>query len=96
MTPHITAELWARRHDGAHIHELAWPTADPAKLALDTVTMVVQVNGKVRDKLDVPADIDETDAERRALASTKVQAHLDGATPAKVIVRPPKLVNLVV
>ena len=50
MTPHITAELWARAARGDHIHEQSWPTADPAKLTLDTVTMVVQVNGKVRDK----------------------------------------------
>jgi leucyl-tRNA synthetase len=95
MAPHITAELWARRHDNEHIHELPWPQADPAKLVFDTVTMVVQVNGKVRDKLEVAADIDEGEAQRLALASEKVQNHLDGATPEKVIVRPPKLVNIV-
>ena len=96
MTPHITAELWSRRHDGAHIHEVAWPQADPAKLTLDTVTMVIQVNGKVRDKLEVASDIDADEAEARALASDKARAHLDGRTPRKVIVRPPKLVNIVV
>ena len=95
MTPHITAELWAQRHAGEHVHEQSWPAADPAKLTLDTVTMVVQVNGKVRDKLEVPTDIDEPEAERLALASEKVQNHLDGVTPKKVIVRPPKLVNIV-
>ena len=95
MTPHITAELWAQRHAGEHVHEQSWPAADPAKLTLDTVTMVVQVNGKVRDKLQVPTDIDEPEAERLALASEKVQIHLDGVTPKKVIVRPPKLVNIV-
>jgi len=96
MTPHITAELWARRHDGAHVHEQPWPTADPSKLTLDTVTMVVQVNGKVRDKIDVAADITEADAERLAFASSKVRQHIDGASPKRVIVRPPKLVNIVV
>ena len=96
MTPHITAELWAARHGGDHIHERPWPVADPSKLTLDTVTMVVQVNGKVRDKIDVPADIDATDAERLALTSGKAQAHLDGRAPRKVIARPPKLVNIVV
>ena len=95
MAPHITAELWLRRHDDEHVHEQPWPHADPAKLTFDTVTMVVQVNGKVRDKLEVAADIDETQAQRLALASEKVQNHLDGATPKKVIVRPPKLVNIV-
>jgi leucyl-tRNA synthetase len=95
MTPHITAELWALRHDGEHIHERSWPKADPDKLTLDTVTMIVQVNGKVRDKIDVAPDITAEDAERLALASDKARAHIDGATPKKVIVRAPKLVNIV-
>ena len=50
MAPHITAELWARRHDGEHIHDKTWPTADPALAAVDTVTMVIQVDGKVRER----------------------------------------------
>jgi leucyl-tRNA synthetase len=95
MAPHITAELWERRR-GGHVHEERWPEADPAKLAVDTVTMVVQVNGKVRDRLEVSATIDEAEAERLALASAKVQVHLDGASPKKVVARPPNLVNLVV
>jgi leucyl-tRNA synthetase len=95
MTPHLTAELWARRHEGTHVHEQPWPAADPAKLAVDTVTLVVQVNGKVRDRLEVPAGIDSAEAERLALASPKVQAHLDGGEPRKVIAKPPKLVNIV-
>ena len=49
MAPHITAELWVRRHDDEHIHELPWPQADPAKLTFETVTMIVQVNGKAGD-----------------------------------------------
>jgi leucyl-tRNA synthetase len=94
MVPHITAELWERRRGGA-VHAEPWPEADPAKLAVDTVTMVVQVNGKVRDRLEVAADIDESEAERQALASTKVGAHLGEGPPKKVIVRVPKLVNIV-
>ena len=58
--------------------------------------MIVQVNGKVRDRIEVPAGIDEADAERQALASDKIQALLDGAEPRKVIVRPPNLVNIVI
>jgi leucyl-tRNA synthetase len=96
MAPHISAELWARRHGGAHVHAEPWPLADPTKLVLDTVTMVVQVNGKVRDKLEVPSGIDSTEAERLALTSEKIVTHLAGASPRKVIARPPKLVNLVV
>jgi leucyl-tRNA synthetase len=93
--PHLCAELWEARN-GGHVHEQPWPEADPAKLVDDTVTMVVQVNGKVRDRLEVPADLDESGAEAAALASDKVAALLDGAVPRKVIARPPKLVNLVV
>jgi leucyl-tRNA synthetase len=96
MCPHVTAELWALRHDGDHIHERSWPVADPALAAVDTVTLVVQVNGKLRDKLEVPAGIDEAEAERLALASAKVAEALGGSAPKRVIARPPKLVNVVV
>ncbi len=95
MAPHISAELWERRH-GDHVHEQRWPQADPSMLTLESVTLVVQVNGKVRDRLDVAPDIDAGEAERLALASPKVAQQLAGAAPKKVIVRPPKLVNLVV
>ncbi|MGQ0616878.1 MAG: leucine--tRNA ligase [Acidimicrobiia bacterium] len=93
--PHVAAELWWRRHPGAHVHELAWPEADPAMAALDTVTMVVQVNGKVRDRLEVEPDVGSDEAERLALASPRVLEALNGTSPRKVIVRPPKLVNVV-
>ena len=95
MAPHITAELWERRH-GDDVHRMAWPIADPSMLVVDTVTMVVQVNGKVRDRIEVSAGIDAAGAEAIALASAKVVAHLDGADPKKVIARPPHLVNIVV
>ncbi|MCY3787046.1 MAG: leucine--tRNA ligase [bacterium] len=94
MTPHITAELWERRC-GRHIHTEPWPQADPAKLRAERVTLVVQVNGKVRDRLEVDAAIDESAAVQHALASERVQRHLHGAGPRRVIARPPKLVNLV-
>jgi leucyl-tRNA synthetase len=101
MTPHITAELWARRHpddDSAirHIHERPWPVADAAKLTVDTVTMVVQVNGKVRDRIEVDGGIDGAEAERLAMTSDKVESALGGASPQRVIVRAPNLVNIVV
>jgi leucyl-tRNA synthetase len=94
--PHIAAELWERRHPGEHVHERAWPVADPELARLDTVEMVVQVNGKKRDVLVVDPGIGEAEAEAAALASPKVVEAIDGATPRKVIVRPPKLVNIVV
>ena len=93
--PHLSAELWEARN-GGHVHQQPWPEADPAKLLDDTVTMIVQVNGKVRDRIEVPADIDDAAAEAAALASERVTAHLAGGTPKKVVVRPPGLVNVVV
>jgi leucyl-tRNA synthetase len=97
MCPHITAELWELRHGLAEtVHTQPWPEADPDLLRMTTVTMVVQVNGKVRDRLEVDPAISESDAVDLALASARVQEYLAGASPAKVIARPPKLVNVVV
>jgi len=93
--PHLCAELWEMRR-GGHVHLEPWPEADPAKLVDDTVTMVIQINGKVRDRVEVPADLDEAAAEALALASDKVLAALAGGEPRKVIVRAPRLVNIVV
>ncbi|MDH4169549.1 MAG: leucine--tRNA ligase [Acidimicrobiia bacterium] len=93
--PHTAAELYQRRR-GTHVHEQPWPAADPTKLVEDTVTMIVQVNGKVRDRIDVSAGIGEDEAVALAVASEKIAAYLDGGDPRKVIARPPKLVNLVV
>ena len=93
--PHITAELWEHRHNGAHVHTERWPVADESKLKVANVTMVVQVNGKVRDRINVDAEISAADAEAAALASEAVQNQLGGAPPKKVIVRQPKLVNIV-
>jgi leucyl-tRNA synthetase len=96
MAPHITAELWERRHPGEHVHDQRWPEADPVLAAEEQVTMVVQVNGKVRDRIQVDASIGAAEMERVALASARVQEHLGARAPAKVVSRPPKLVNVVV
>jgi leucyl-tRNA synthetase len=72
-----------------------WPTVDPDLVRQDTVTMVVQVNGKVRDRIDVSPDISEDDATGLALASPPVVDALGAAAPRRVIARPPKLVNIV-
>jgi leucyl-tRNA synthetase len=96
MSPHVTAELWDHRHPGEpSVHLRSWPTFDPELIRQDTVTMVVQVNGKVRDRIDVDAGISEGDAEVAALASAKVIDALGGAVPTRVVVRPPRLVNVV-
>ena len=94
MTPHLAAEAWERRH-GDHIHLHPWPVSDPALAVEETVTLVVQVNGKVRDRIEVDPDIDEDEAAGLALASPKVVEELAGAQPRRVISRPPRLVNIV-
>ncbi|MDP6076842.1 MAG: leucine--tRNA ligase [Acidimicrobiales bacterium] len=93
--PHLCAELWESRN-GGHVHTEPWPEADSAKLQDDMVTMVVQVNGKVRDRIEVQSDIGADAAEAMALASERIIEFLAGDIPVKVIVRPPTLVNLVI
>jgi leucyl-tRNA synthetase len=96
MSPHVTAELWELRHPGEpSVHLERWPIFDPELIRQDTMTMVVQVNGKVRDRIEVDAGISAADAEVAALASARVMEALGGATPKRVIVRPPRLVNVV-
>jgi leucyl-tRNA synthetase len=97
MTPHITAELWERRHpECPPLHAQAWPSFDPALIRNETVTMVVQVNGKLRDRIDVDADITDEAAGALALESSRVRQALGGTEPRRVVVRPPRLVNIVV
>ena len=94
--PHIAHELWERRGMGTMLAREPWPEWDDSLVAESTVTMVVQVNGKVRDRVDVPADISAEEAERTALGLEKVQSWIDGAVVRKVIARPPNVINFVV
>ncbi|HLI57850.1 MAG TPA: class I tRNA ligase family protein, partial [Actinomycetota bacterium] len=96
IAPFITEELWHRYGNGTSIHRETWPVFDPALLAAEQVTMVVQVNGKVRDTVLVPADIGDEEMRSTALASEKVTRALEGRSPRRVIVVPPRLVNFVV
>ena len=96
MAPHISAELWERRRGaGAHVHEQPWPSFDPELAKAETVTMIVQANGKVRDRIDVDVAITEEDMEKVAMGSARVQEHLGGRMPRNVIIVRPKLVNIV-
>jgi leucyl-tRNA synthetase len=95
MAPHLAAEAWERRH-GGHVHEEPWPVANPAFLVEEKVTMIVQTNGKLRDRILVDASIGEDEATALALASAKVAEVLEGRSPRRVIVRAPNLVNIVV
>jgi leucyl-tRNA synthetase len=88
--------LWARTGRPYSIHQQAWPTWDPELAAEEIVTIVVQVNGKVRDRFDADADISEEEARAQALATDGAQKHMDGKTPVKVIYVPGRLVNIVV
>jgi leucyl-tRNA synthetase len=95
FAPHLGAELWERLA-GGRVWEQPWPEADPQLLASDTVTVVVQVNGKLRDRVEAPPGAAEADLLELARASEKVRRHLDGKDVVKEIVVPDKLVNLVV
>jgi len=93
--PHVAEELWEQLgHE--RLWAQPWPQADPAMLERDTFELVVQVNGKVRDRFEVPASASEEELVERARASERVRAHLDGKQIRKTIVVPRKLVNLVV
>jgi len=96
LAPYLPEEQWHRLGHDDSIHHQPWPVYDEALAAEDEVTMVVQVNGKVRDTIRVAVDVAEDDMRALALASEKVRGYLDGNEPKKIIVRPPKLVNIVV
>jgi leucyl-tRNA synthetase len=94
-TPHVAEELWERL-GRERLWEQPWPEADPAQLEHETFELVVQVNGRVRDRMEVRADASEDELVARAKESPRVQAHLDGKEIRQTIVVPRKLVNLVV
>ncbi len=95
IAPYLGEEMWAVLGHAPSVARSTWPTADPALLVQDTVTVVVQVQGKVRAKLELAADTSEADATAAALADENVQRALDGREVAKVIVRLPKMVSIV-
>ncbi|MDP6300170.1 MAG: leucine--tRNA ligase [SAR202 cluster bacterium] len=95
MAPHIAEELWEASGREYSVHKQPWPKWDADLAADEMITLVVQVNGRLRDRIEVPASIDEETATETAQASDKVKAHTDGKTVAKVIYVPDKLVNIV-
>ncbi len=104
FAPHLAEELWQRLGGGgegtafgadASVHRQRWPSVDPAALTRDTIPLVIQVKGKVRGSLEVPADADPATLERLALDSEIARRWLEGQPPRRVIVVPGKLVNLV-
>jgi leucyl-tRNA synthetase len=90
----MAEELWQQLgHE--RLWEEPWPQADPAFLEQETFELVVQVDGRVRDRMQVPSDLSEEELIQRAQASPRVQSHLDGTEVRQTIVVPRKLVNIV-
>ena len=96
VAPFTAEEMWERLGHKPGIALAGWPTVDPALLIDDEVEAVIQINGKIKDRMKVSPNISESDFEAAALALPSISAELAGATPKKVIARPPKLVNIVI
>jgi leucyl-tRNA synthetase len=96
MTPHLAEDIWATQGGEGMVTTAPWPVADDALLKDDTVTLPIQVNGKRRGEIDVPADMPKDEVEKLALAHPAVIRILEGGTPKKVIVVPGRIVNVVV
>lgn len=94
--PYITEELWARMGNEYSVHEQPWPTWDPEVAREETFELVLQVNGKVRDRVQAPVGISEDKARELALANETVRRFMDGKEPRKVIYVPGRLVNIVI
>ncbi len=95
ITPHITHALWQQRSAGGDILTAPWPQVDEAALVQDEIELMIQINGKLRGSLKVPASADKAAIEQLALAAEVVQKHLEGAAVKKIIVVPGRLVNVV-
>lgn len=95
FTPHITEELWSDMGHKERVYQTPWPEYDPSALVLDEIEVIVQINGRIKDKLVVPRDTDKEKLEELARSSAKVQSACEGKTIVKAIVIPGKLVNFV-
>jgi leucyl-tRNA synthetase len=96
IAPHMAEELWERMGCAYSIHQQAWPQVDAEAVKQDEVVIVVQVNGKVRDRITVPVEIDEAKVKALALATDGAIKFIDGATPKQVVYVKGRLVNVVV
>ncbi|MFQ5945168.1 MAG: leucine--tRNA ligase [Anaerolineae bacterium] len=95
MAPHIAEELWHRRGNTDSIHTQSWPAWDPELVRSETITLVIQVDGKVRDTAEMPAGASEAEATEMAMGSERAQRHLESREIRKVIFVPDRLVNVV-
>jgi leucyl-tRNA synthetase len=97
IAPFVTEEVWQEvlDHKGSSVHQTSWPGYDEALIAAEEVTIMVQINGKLRDQVVVPSGIGEESLQEIVLAQAKVQKYLNGRSPSKMIVVPEKLINIV-
>jgi leucyl-tRNA synthetase len=95
IAPHVTEELWERRGHVEPLLEVDWPEFDEEKLRRETHTLVVQIDGKLRDRVEVSAEAVEAEVRKTVLASDKVQQHLEDREVARMVLVPGRLVNLV-
>jgi leucyl-tRNA synthetase len=95
FAPHLAEELWSRIGGEYSVHQQPWPAHDPRALVTEHVTLVIQVDGKTRDKIQVPAGMDQEQALQRAFARVNVLRHLATGMPRKVVFVPDRLINLV-
>ena len=96
FAPHHAEEMWAELGEEYSVHEQAWPGYEEALIQAEEITLIVQVNGKLRDRIEAPADISEEAAKVLALESARVRPHLEGKELRKSVYVPGRLVNLVV
>ena len=96
IAPHVSEEMWERAGHPYSIHQQPFPAWDDSLAAAETITLIAQVNGRVRDRIEAPVDIEEESAKELALASPRVRGYTEGKTVANVIYVPGRLVNIVV
>ncbi|MFN4058111.1 MAG: leucine--tRNA ligase [Roseinatronobacter sp.] len=96
MVPHLAEDIWARQGGAGLVAQAAWPKVDPAMLARDTIILPIQINGKRRAEITVPAEASKEQVEKLALSEDAVIKALAGATPKKLIVVPGRIVNVVI
>jgi leucyl-tRNA synthetase len=95
FAPHVAEELWERLGEPYSVHQQPWPKWDEAQIARDTVTLVVQIDGRVRDRITIPAETAEPDIRERALNADRIRRHLEGLHVQRVVHVPNRLVNIV-
>ena len=96
MTPHLSEELWEKMGEKSLLAQQPWPAVDEDQLTDNTITMTIQVNGKLRGQIEVQKDLSPSDIEQLALADISVQRALNGSKPKKIIVVPSRIVNVVI